>query len=456
MDFILLAVALLFLMLGGLGLSLLLTPKQPKQLGAAELPALAFLLGSAVVSSASFIFGFWISGAILRWAVAALCLSLGVAGWRRSGRTIKARAFLPAKKAVWLLLAFNAAQVCLIAWLNSIRTLGWDGLLNFEVKARAAFLNGGALPLEFFSDPSRTWTHQSYPLLLPLTESWLYSWLGRADQSLVKILFPLFFAAALCLLQAGGRRLAFGDWQIFVAPALLFTAPLLFIGDGSASSGYADFPLAVFYLAAVIWWLEFQRHSDFAALRLAGVLLAAACWLKQEGLILWLCLMALTAAKAFIEVAQWRMWRQILLAALPGLLVIATWRGFVRFVNPPGGNEFLPLGVATLRANLWRLPGIAEAALKELANWRHWSVFWAVAAAAILWLCFSAQRQWQHEVTGIAPTVLIPTAIYSAIYIFSIWPDFIGHLQASFPRLLIHVSLVAALLACNCSRNLRS
>lgn len=453
MDFLLLAVALCLLMLAGFGLSLLLLPKQ--SLGATELFALSLLFGSAVVSSALFVSGFLISGANLRWAVAALCVSLGVAGWRRAGRIADvpsaiggwmAWTFRPRFKSGWWLLALNTAQVAVIIWLSFVRVLGWDGLLNFESKARVAFLNGGVIPLELFSDPSRTWTHQSYPLLLPLTETWLYLWIGRPDQELVKILFPLFFAAALCLVLAGNRRLGISGGRVFIAPVLVFTAPLLLIGDGSASSGYADFPLAVFYLAAVIWLMEFWRRGDFAALRLAGALLAGACWLKQEGLILWLCLMALMAIRLVVDRSAWRNWRQLLIAALPGLVVIATWRGFVRLMNPPGGDEFLPISLNTLQANLWRLPGIIRAVLNELANWRHWGMFWIAISLATAWLILSALRQKRSEPAGLVLAVLMPIALYSGVYVFSIWPDFIGHLESSFPRLLIHIALVASLL----------
>ncbi|MDQ3009579.1 MAG: hypothetical protein M3X11_02595 [Acidobacteriota bacterium] len=441
MDFLLLALALLLLLMAGLGTSLMVLPKEHR-VGTSELFGLSFLLGSAVVSALSFVLGFALSGALLRGTVAALCVLLCLSSLRWRGWRIKSREVFPADGIGWLLLALGLLQTGVVAWLCFWRVLGWDGLFNFESKARLAFLNGGVIPLEFFSDPTRTWTLQSYPLLLPLTESWLYLWLGRADQELVKIIFVLFFAAALCLLHGGARSLGLSGWRMFVAPLALFTAPLLLIGDGSASSGYADFPLAVFYLAAVIWLMEFWRNGNGAALRVAGVLLAAACWLKQDGAILWLTAMMIVVIRTWFNGTDWRRWRTLAAAASPGAAVITGWQLFVRLNHSLNISQFSPPSLGTLRTNIWRAPAIVAAVGGELLNWRHWSVFWLLGliATVILWQSKSRELRW------LPLLVLLPLVFYSGIYMFSLWPSFLTHLESSFPRLLIHTSLVGALL----------
>ncbi|MBS1787365.1 MAG: hypothetical protein JST85_06575 [Acidobacteria bacterium] len=437
MEFLLLTIALLLLLLAGLGLSLLLLPKRP--VGVAELFALSFLFGSAFVSASSFLLGFLCSGGRLRWSVSLLCAAIGWLGIRC--RTAKLSIGDRSGLSKWLF-ALATIQVTSVAWISFVRVLGWDGLFNFEFKARLAFLNGGVTPLDFFSDPSRTWTLQSYPLLLPLTESWLYLWLGRADQQLVKLLFPLFFAAALCLLSTANQRFCLRYWRKFVPLLLIFTVPALLIGDGSASSGYADFPLAVFYLAAVIYLAEFWRSEDDSALRLAGAIAAAGCWLKQEGAILWLCLIALAAIRFALLRASWRNWKELAKAALPGLLVVVGWQLFVRGFSLPEVSQFSTISFATLRGNLWRAPLIAEAELRELANWRHWGALWLLVLVATAWLFW--RRNLSEALLPFA--LLLPLFLYSGIYIFSLWPSFLTHLESSFPRLLTQISLVAILM----------
>lgn len=435
MDFLLLAVALCLLLLGGLGISRLLLPNCANS---AELFALSFLFGSAVISLSLFVFGLFVSGIALRLLVTTACIALGWIGWRRS-RVSNLRVSRGFDTQAILLLAINVVQIATVGWLSSVRTLGWDGLFNFEVKARLAFLNGGVIPLEYFSDPSRSWTLQSYPLLLPLTENWLYLWLGRADQQLVKIVFLMFFISALCLLNTGNRLLGVVGWRRLLASLLIFIVPLLIVGDGGASSGYADFPLAVFYLAAVIYLAEFWQSGNRSALQTATVIAACGCWLKQDGAILWLCVMALATIK--LPMKTIRGWFELAKASLPGLLVMAGWQLFVRGFSLAKISQFSPVSFSTLRVNLWRAPVVAQAVLGELTNWRHWGALWLIAATAILAMF------WQKKTKlALLPLALVlPLGLYSSVYVFSIWPSFIAHLESSFPRLLIHLSLVAEL-----------
>ena len=123
MDFLLLAVALAILMVGGAGLTLLSLPNGPRS-SAHELFALSFLLGSGVISALSFVFGFLVSGTYLRWTVASSCVSLGLAGLWRRGRPVKPREVLPADGAGWLLLVLSAVQIAAVARIGFGRVLG--------------------------------------------------------------------------------------------------------------------------------------------------------------------------------------------------------------------------------------------------------------------------------------------------------------------------------------------
>jgi hypothetical protein len=437
-EIVLFAVALFLIIAAGGGIAIAVYPRhRPANLS--ELLCLSFLLGASFVSLASFALGFFLTGSGLRLTVAALCLALLALGLRANPRQIDWRGAWPAGKSEWALLGLTLSLISLAAWLSHLRALGWDGLLNWEIKARIAFLNGGAIPLSFYSDPTRPWTHPEYPLLLPLTESWLYSWLGSADQAMVKILFPVFFAASLGLLHAGVRRFGARPAQLWLAPAMLATTPLILAGEGGVASGYADFPLAVFYLAAVIFLLEYLETGDAGALRLFGLLAAACGWLKREGAILWVCLIAL----AMIGIIRRREFRQTMTVVLPGLALLIGWRIFLVFARPSSGNEFLPLTPSTLRDNLWRAPRIAQAALQELLSLRRWGILWVAALLAALFLILSRQREYRIV---LPLAVVVPVALYSGIFLFSAWNDFLLHLNNTFPRLLIQVSLAAALM----------
>src|SRR5262249_41610310 len=152
----------------------------------------------------------------------------------------------------------------------------------------------------------------------------------------------------------------------------------------------------------------------------------------------WSCLIAM----AMIKVFQRRDWRRSALPVAPGLAVLIGWRIFLMIAKPSSGEEFLPVTPSTLRTNLWRAPLIAWAAVPELLNWRRWGPLWVSVAAAAIFLI--AKRRRERRIVLLA-AVFLPIALYAGAYIFTGW-DFLVHLNNSFPRLLIHVSLVAALM----------
>lgn len=435
MDFLLLTFAILLIILAGSGIGGLLRGNQPSA-NLIELFALSFLLGASLVSASLFLLGFFISGSGLRWSVTAICLAVGLSGWKRNGFSLVLSELWPQSRATKLLLLVTSIQIAFVGWLCSVRVLGWDGLLNFEVKARLIFLNGGKIPLEFFSDSSRDWTHQNYPLMLPLIESWLYLWLNHADQGLVKVVAWMFFISAICLLYAANRRLGVASWQMLTAPLMIFTVPLLLIGDGSASSGYADFPMAVFYLAAIIYVIEFWQSENFTALRLAGLIAAAGCWLKQDGIILWFCVTILVCLKALFELKRWgtdwRKWLQLAITISLGLLVFGGWQLFVNFVGAPARTEVQPFELETLQTNAWLLPVIVKGVILELLNLRHWGVLWLTMFVSIVWLLLRHNRL---EFIALSLAVVLPILAYASLHFF-----FHG---SPLTRLLIQVSLVA-------------
>ena len=433
MDAILFAIALLLLFTAGLGTLLLLVPRD-HSLTVIETLSLAIIFGAAFVSLTSFYLGLFLSGLTLRSTLTALCIIMGGAGIaaRRSAINI-----------VWsrhsgicalLPMGILAFQTGLISWLAFHLTLGWDGLIVWEVKARLACLNGGVVPIDFFSDPSRYRMHPEYPLFLPLVETWIYSWLGRCDQSMAKLISPLFYLSALGLLYTGGSRLGGRWWQGFLPAFLLFFVPLVIVGEGSVSSGYADFPLAVFYLASVVYLLEYGRTGSKGAIYILGISAAVLPWIKQEGIILWLCLLVLTTVKT----VQRRSVREVLAMVLPGILVFGSWRISLALVEAPVGLDFLPFNLTIFWSNFSRSTAIAQAVVNEMMNWQHWSLLWPGVILSLILLLVNKRRK---DFAVLLLTVILPIIIDSGIFIFSAWSPFMDHFNSSMSRLLLQVSL---------------
>lgn len=154
-----------------------------RKIPTSELVALSWFLGMAIVSLTLWIFSFFLRGVTLQAAVtfccALLCL-VGLKNYRRHREPASVPLRLSGPEIT--LLCLLGLEMALIVYGSFAQTLAWDGLLIWELKARFAFLNGGALPSSYFTDSAASFSHPEYPLGLPLTEMWLYLWIGDCDQ----------------------------------------------------------------------------------------------------------------------------------------------------------------------------------------------------------------------------------------------------------------------------------
>ena len=438
MDFILFSLALLLWLCAGCGAVLLIAPRG-RAMSLIEVLSLAVLLGAATISFALFCLGFGLSGLALRSAVTVLCLVLGGAGWARQRRSLIKIAW-PSRPSITdcFFLSVLVIQTSFVVWLSLRNTFGWDGLFNWESKAHLACINSGVIPLQYFSDPSRAWSHPEYPLFLPLTQSWFYSWLGSCHQGLIKLIFPPFYLSGLGLLYVSGSRMGGSRLHGWLPAMMLPFVPLAIFRDGSATSGYADFPLAVCYLAAAIYVAEYWKSGASDALRLTACLSALLPWVKQDGTILWLVIAVLIAVKGVAR----KQLKGPLAAIMPGLLVALSWIVFVRVVKAPFMDAFLPVRPATLWAHLDRWPPVVKAMYSEMADWTHWSLMWPGLLLALP-LTRSAERR--AQVVALLTAVIAPVILYSWVYVFSSL-QYMEHVTSSLSRLLLQVTPVAVLI----------
>ncbi len=439
MNALLLLVGVLTILSAGFGVTMLLPADEDAD--AAEVFALSWILGTAFVSSALALIGIFARGISLQITMTVACIFLGATGLRRL-RNRPRRAAPRALTADWILRFFIAVSIVVVAVICLRSAFVWDGILIWEAKARIAFLNHGALPASYFSDGSRTWSHLDYPLLLPLTEAWIYSWLGDCDQTWIKLVSPFFYAAALAFLHTGMMRSIRSARAGSILALSFFFLPYSCFGDWGLPQGYADFPLAVAYLGAAIYLNEFlQKNSTASASRFA-LLSGILPWIKGEGIILWFSLLfiaALTMRRRLLNCC----W-----IALPGLLVWLGWKVALHRLHVVTDPTFMPVTFTTLLHNVHRIPEIGLRLGAHLINWKQWSLLWCgFAAVGILFLIEKHSPHRRTLVTYFA-AVGIPMFIDAGIFLFSGWPtpdQYLRHLATALPRLLFQLAPLAML-----------
>ena len=422
--------ALFTIFLAGLGATMWIFARGDR-ISLVECVCLSWLLGCGIVSSLLWICGGFCSGLLLQVVVTGVCLLVAITGWRANRRAgIKFHLPRPITITEWILAGIIAIEIAVLIFVAFKHTLGWDGLLNWEIKARYAFLNGGTIPASYYSSPGRMFSHPEYPLGIPFTELWLYLWMGEPNQFWVKIIFPVFYAACAPLLALLVTRLSGSRLVGLLSAALLPFVPSISASPGGIVVGYVDVPLSAFYLAAVGYLLLWFKMNDVRSLIVFAACSALLTWIKSEGIILWgvIVLIGFVLSMARRRLVQFSM------SVVPGLIVILVWRIYLRSVHLWPHSEF-NVSFSAFRENIGRLRDIGGILFAELSSTVHWSIFWLIAAVAIAYLCASRQV----ERLALACLVVVPVILYSSIYIFSTWPSYSAHMTSSVPRLLLHV-----------------
>jgi len=336
----------------------------------------------------------------------------------------------------WLALGLFAVVLLLfvgIAWAAWSNGLRGDGLAIWGLKARVLWLEGG-VPVSYFSDFSRQWSHLNYPLLVPVAEAWAYYFLGKDDEHFAQAML-LVFCLSLLFLFYGSMRRGHSRRYSLAATLLLCITPAFF---RIAASSYADMSLGVFIFGSSVslyFWLKDHHSSD---LLLAAILSVFCVWIKREGLVAWAINLVVIVIWAGTVRGQpmLRRMRVVLVYVLPAVLLVP-WFLFLAWRAVPD-NDFAPIGVAMLASNLDRVPTLMLLFLAELASVEHWGVLWGLFLLSALYLLF--KPGWSEQGKAyLFVTVGAYIAVMASVFVFSTWPSYEVHMVNSFGRLVFHV-----------------
>lgn len=432
------ATALLIIFATGFGVSSLFM-RNAQRIAVADLIVSSWLLGAAIISLSLWLLGILIRGVSLQVAVTIISLALaliGLAQWRRNKRSLRVpwlRNWIERSLAIVL-----GLEIALVFVLTFKHTLGWDGLVIWELKARYAYLNGGTLPFDYFSDSTRSFSHPEYPLFLPMIEMWLYFWIGNCDQYWVKLIFPVFYAVGMILLAQAGASWSGKRWIGLLAANLFLFVPALTCMAGGVVLGYADVPLSIVYLAAFYFLTVFARENSTASLSIFIALAAILPWIKREGAVLWFVL-ALCAA---VIIWRRRGFFAALLSVLPGICILASWQIYLHAMHARPPQDFLSSDLHVLSSNFCRLGPILQSLIDEATTRSHWSLLWFATLTAFL--CLAIRHRSERAILLVICS-FAPLALYCGTYLFSAWPDYLHHVRSSLPRLLLHIAPLSIL-----------
>ncbi len=334
----------------------------------------------------------------------------------------------------WLALVWLTLQIFFVGWIALAQPLTyWDSWVAWGIKARTIFFTQ-TLSSAVHADATRSVTHLDYPLLLPLTEAFLFQWLGAADDRWIGILAVGFFLGLLASMFYGVSRLTGNRLRAWLATLVVGSLPGITL---LAATMFADVPLAGFALVGTLALVEYLERENKGALGIALVSLGFLPWLKREG---WILLGAVLVSMVLLAPRDGRTWRAFGSVLVGALFGAGSWYVFVAAHNV-SNSDFLPLTWQTFSTNLDRVPTIAGYFAGELLN-AQWSFVTVLGLLAVFVYI-------RAHVTNLA-RVLAPRAIFflapllylgamASVYLFSAYLPLSAHLASSGYRLIAQV-----------------
>jgi hypothetical protein len=328
-------------------------------------------------------------------------------------------------------LALAAALAVLAIKMVEIPLWSWDHFAIWGVKARR-LLEDGHLRLDFLRTLYQTRT--DHPLGLPM--AWLLLTLGEPpDPAVFKALHGLFGLALVAALRGAVRRATASAALANAAAAFLAVSPLLW---DSEAVGLAEVPLALWATTSLLLALQARAAPPggeappggqaWQTALAPGLALGFLPWIKQEGLVLGLLLLAaipfLVRRGGRAGAAAWH----VALGA-PALALMAAALAVQKRVLPPGVSFFVG---DWWQRGLARLPAAIDIQRRCLAFLLQpdWLGFW-IALAALS--CVAAVRK-RAVPLALFATVWIQLLVYELTALFSYLPP-ADHLNAAFYRI---------------------
>jgi hypothetical protein len=309
----------------------------------------------------------------------------------------------------------------------------WDAIATWGCKARVFYLDR-ALDLSCIE------AHNYYPNLVPLLLSYLYFCLGRLNDHLVKLVFPVWGAALLALLYSLllrlglSRRQALGTTTFFALSGTVFIVHLYI--------AYADLPLAYFTLGASgLFYLWLKDAAPRGSLPLLACLCAAIAWCKFEGPPL-AATIILAGALTLLWLRPPQLRRRLLQLAWPaaGLaLGYLPWRLFSALHNIEVGADHI------LNFYPHQLFSAIPMLLATLADPREFGFLWPAFALALI---LGGKGTWTSPRLFLA--LFIGGNLLALLLAYALAPtsaaEFPQYVQGTLDRLLLHLTPAAALL----------
>jgi hypothetical protein len=322
----------------------------------------------------------------------------------------------------------NSALVLIDSFVLPINS--WDAIAIWSFKAKI-FYSESIRHTSYFTDPTKSYSHPDYPVMIPFIQSYFYMAAGRLDDRLARMLFPSYFIFLLLFIYSAARRGLERKYALFFT-ALLSSIPCLL---SESVSGYVDVPFAFYYFPMVFYLYLWIKEHSAEHIVLSAVFTALTVFAKNEGTAAFVInAAALAVFVGFNRKREYMRRAAYYLAA--SVVIMLPWLIFKRNITVVQEDYFSKLTLHNIVGNSDRLSVILPSLIKEFAVFSSWNILWLIFALAIIAGYRSLTRD---PMRSLALIFLMNFGLYILIYIITPWDpqELIGY---TLTRLLIHIA----------------
>jgi hypothetical protein len=346
----------------------------------------------------------------------------------------------------------STITLCLVFPLNF-----WDSRAIWATKAKMLFFSKTIFSSDF-TDIARVHAHTRYPLLFPVSQTFIYFALRMADDWAIMLLICLFFPFMISFLFDLTRIYLKDREKALAAGALLASLPVFFISDGPAHSGYADTPLTMLYFLSFGITLMWKKNKETGYLIMSAFLSSILLLTKNEGIVLLLLnlLLIVMPDKLNIrfkphDIAE--VFKKGLLYLAVSLFVITPWLVLVRYIaNDNDVNSLMSLNIHNLTNSYTRIPMVfgftawifSGTCKNLLGDYFSWAGLWLVFIVTSVISFISRSSRGILLTLIVLANICIVTIMYSLIPIPSA-ADFITYMTSNIFRIYLPICPVIVL-----------
>lgn len=308
--------------------------------------------------------------------------------------------------------------------------------IYIPLNTRDAWANWGLKGKAFFIEDTVTFRnisdrHNYYPLLVPLSLTWMYLGFGEVNDQFGKLVFPATLLALVCIMYEYARLFGFSRRMGLLVIAYLLTSGGMLMRH--ASIAQADMTLGVLYTIAALAFLAWLKAPEQVAnLYITGIGSALTLWTKHEGLPHVAILLVLGGVAMIL---RWKKASLKWVGQLGGfaLIVLLGWLPWVIFrwiYAIPVDNEHLSAlrlsDSGTILLNL----------LTAMLDFQRWGILWVVFFLVML-IEMAGWKSYDQAILRLL--ILGNLGFYVVAYLFTSHVDLVGQIEDTIHRLFLHI-----------------